>query len=69
MAARSSVIPLGRVTHLGSQLLPVSDRQLTVGEHVTDVAVPQQSQRAGLSKQLLQGMEIIPERGNASTIE
>ena len=42
-----------RMTHLGSQLLSISDCQLTVGEHVTDVAVSQQSQRARLSEKLL----------------
>lgn len=42
------------MTHLGGQLLSVSDGQLTVGEHVTDIAVSQQSQRARLSEKLLQ---------------
>ncbi|DBA65496.1 TPA: hypothetical protein ACH3X2_003205 [Trebouxia sp. C0005] len=42
------------MTHLGSQLLEVYDCQLTVGEHVTDVAVSQQSQRTRLSEKLLQ---------------
>ena len=47
------------MTHLYSQLLPVSDRQLTVGEHVTDVAVSQQSQRARLPEKLLQGASCV----------
>ncbi|DBA74779.1 TPA: hypothetical protein ACH3X2_009302 [Trebouxia sp. C0005] len=43
-----------RMTHLCGQLLTISDCQLTVGEHVTNVAVSQQSQRARLSEKLLQ---------------
>ncbi|KAL0048226.1 hypothetical protein WJX82_010543 [Trebouxia sp. C0006] len=58
-----------RVTHFGGQLFPISDSQLTVCQHVTYVAVSQQSQRARLSEQFLQGMKIIPERRNASTIK
>lgn len=38
-----------RVTHLGGQLFPICDGQLTVGQHVTYVAVSQQHQRARLS--------------------
>ena len=48
-----------RMTHLGSQLLSISDCQLTVGEQVTDVAVSQQSQRARLSEKLLQGASCV----------
>ena len=44
---------------LGGQLLSVSAGQLTVGEHVTDVAVSQQSQRARLSEKLLQGASCV----------
>ncbi len=47
------------MTHLGSQLLEVYDCQLTVGEHVTDVAVSQQSQRTRLSEKLLQGASCV----------
>ena len=38
------------VTHFGGQLFPISDGQLTVGHHVTYVAVSQQCQRARLSE-------------------
>ena len=42
-----------------SQLLTNSDGQLAIGEHVTAVAVSQQSQRARLSLKLLQGTSCI----------
>ena len=38
---------------------PDSDGQLAVGKHVTDIAVSQQSQRARLSEQLLQGTSCV----------
>ena len=42
------------MTHLGGQLLPISHGQLAVGEHVTDIAVSQRSQRARFCEKLLQ---------------
>ena len=48
-----------RMTHLSSQLLAVSDCQLTIGEHVTDIAVSQLSQRTRLSEKLLQGASCV----------
>ncbi|KAL3136555.1 hypothetical protein ABBQ38_005802 [Trebouxia sp. C0009 RCD-2024] len=42
------------MTHLSSQLLAVSYCQLTVGKHVTDIDVSQQSQRTRLPEKLLQ---------------
>ena len=47
------------VTHFGGQLLPISDGQLTIGQHVTDIAMSQQSEGTGLSKQLVQGTPCI----------
>ena len=47
------------MTHLGGQLLPISYGQLAVGEHVTDIAVSQHSQRARLSEKLLQGASCV----------
>ena len=48
-----------RVTHFGGQLFAISDGQLTVCQRVTYVAVSQQSQRARLSEQSLQGTPCI----------
>ena len=49
---------VSQLNDLSSQLLSISDRQLTMSKHVTE-AMSQQSEGTGLFKQLVQGTPCI----------